>query len=291
MAADVVTHRRWAGRRSDLTMNDWLASITAWDHFLEANSYSARTRGMYKYYLIRFTAEILKTPLDVTEDDVTSWLATIGGNGSARMLALRGLKSYYGWALERRLVAADPTGQLKTKQIRNAEAKVLSDEEIIQLFTAADTRDRRRGLAMRLCYYTGARVESLASIKPEDIDFDQHVIHLTNTKGNRPYTVPMGQACERVARELLELFDPTRRWNLIGVRDRTFWMWVNQAAQDAGIKASPHTLRHSFATHLLNRGANVKQVKELLNHASVETTMRYVHVTDEQKHAAVALLD
>lgn len=142
---------------------------------------------------------------------------------------------------------------------------------------------------MRLCYYTGARVESLCSIAPGDIDLAQRVVHLKRAKGDKPYVVPLSNEAAGVCRELLAMTLPGA-WTVVGVKPRTFWLWVRQAGEVAGIHVTPHMLRHSFATHLLNQGVNVRVVQELLNHASLEMTQRYTAVTDPDKAEAVARL-
>jgi len=270
-------------------MSDWLSSVTSWDKSMEAAGYSVATRSNYRYYLIRFLSEALLEPPAVTEEHIVTWLASIGGNGAGRMLSLRGLKSYFSWALDHNVLEHDPTRKLKTRSPKYGPPRVLSETDLDKLIEAAEEKDHRRALAMRLCYYTGARVESLCSIRPQDIDLANGMLYLTVAKGNRPYAVPLGTHAMAVAAELLETADPSS-WTVVGVKARTFWVWVSEAAADAGVRASPHTLRHSFATHLLNKGANVRQVQELLNHASLATTQRYTHVTDEQKRTAVDLL-
>lgn len=270
-------------------MSDWLTSIQGWGRHMQAEGFSDRTVSAYRYYLLRFMAEAMVTPPEVTEEHVTAWLATIGGNGSARMQAMKGLKSYFSFAAEREHVSGDPTSRLRARKVHAPPVRVLSEEEVAALFAAAGKRDRRRELAMKLCYYTGARVESLAAIRPDDVDLVGQTLYLMITKGAKPYAVPLGAKALEAARELLELRPAA--WNLIGVKARTFWLWVSEAAHDAGVKASPHTLRHSFATHLLQKGADIRQVQELLNHASLATTQRYTHVTEEGKRTAVRLLD
>ena len=290
--AEVVSHKRWRfrGDNNTWTMADWLTSLRTWDQHLQVRGYSVKTRDAYRYALIKFLADAMVTPEAVTEDHVVAYLATIGGNGSHRGGMLRAIKSYFGWAAARGHLNVDPTVNLAVKKVKYGPARFLSEDDLDRLIEAAESRGHHRALAMRLCYYTGARVESLCAVRPEDVDVSAGILYLHRAKGNRPYSVPLGQAARPVASELLSLYDPGRGPFLLGIKPRTFWLWVHQAAEDTGVKASPHTMRHSFATHLIQRGADVRSVQELLNHADLSITQRYAHTTDEAKRSAVDLL-
>ena len=292
MSAEVVTHKRFRFRddKNTWTMADWLTSMRQWDQFLEVKGFSERTRDSYRYSLLKFLSDVLLPPEQVNEDHVVAYLATIGGNGSHRNVMLRGLKSYFGWAAGRGHLNADPCQNLSVKRVKYGPARFLSEVDLDTLVEAAEKRGHQRALAMRLCYYSGARVESLCMVKPEDLDMNAGMLYLHRTKGNRPYAVPLGQSARPVAAELLSLYDPERGPYLLGVKSRTFWLWVHQASEDSGVKASPHTLRHSFATHLVQKGADIRSVQELLNHADLSITQRYASTTDEAKQAAVDLL-
>lgn len=286
--AQVLSHRRFKRRREWL-MTDWLVSLKQWDDFMSANGYSIRTRTSYRYQVLRFVGEALIEPTVVSEQHVTTWIATIAGNGAGRNTAARALKCYFGWAARLDLIEADPTAGIKVKARKYGTPNSLSEEELESLITYAGQTHERRALAIRFCYLTGARVESLCSITPSDIDLAQGVVHLKRTKGDKPYSVPLSEKGLEVARALLQR-QPPGAWTLIGVKPRTFWMWVHDAAELAGVKASPHTLRHTFATHLIRRGADPVTVQALLNHSDLSMTMRYTHTSDPVKKDAIGLL-
>lgn len=270
-------------------MTDWLVSLKQWGEHLTANGYSPRTIASYRYQILRFVGEALIPPNDVNEQHVTAWVATIPGNGAGRNTAARALKSYFSWAAGGDLIDEDPTARIKVKSKKYGAAHALTEEELEALIAAASSNDPRRGLAIRLCYLTGARVDSFCSIKPEDVDLVGARVHLKQTKGDKPYTVPLSARGMDVARELLQL-QPAGAWTLVGIKPRTFWMWVHDAAEIAGVKASPHTLRHSFGTHLMLKHGRPRVVQKLMNHASLETTMRYQDVQDPDMAEEVDLL-
>jgi integrase/recombinase XerD len=139
-------------------------------------------------------------------------------------------------------------------------------------------------------YATGARVESIADVRPEDIDLRDSTIGFRTAKGSRPYRVPLGSVGQEAAQQLLALHDPSRSVTLLGVKSGTLWWWVSEAAKKSGVKASPHVLRHSFATHLRQKGADVEVVRKLLNHQSLAVTQRYFEATEDEARAAVNLL-
>lgn len=125
---------------------------------------------------------------------------------------------------------------------------------------------------------------------PEDIDLRDSTIAFRTTKGDKPYRVPLGTVGREAAEQLLRLHDPRRGPTLLGVKPGTIWWWVSEAAKKSGVKASPHVLRHSFATHLRQKGADVEVLRKLLNHQSLAVTQRYFEATDDEARAAVNLL-
>lgn len=289
----VLTHKRFMRRaqeRIGWTMDDWMTTVRMWDEHMNARGMSVATRAAYKYQLTKFIGDVLISPQSVTEQHIVTYIAAMSGNGSGRSMALRSLKSYFGWLTDHNFRDEDPTAKLKVPRKKYSGAPRFIDVESLErVFRAAGERDPRREAAMRLCYYTGARVESLASIRPDDVNLADGVVFLTRAKGDKPYAVPLGPNARAVARELLDTHDP-QTWNLIGVKARTFWLWCHDAGIAAGVHCSPHMLRHSFATHMLQRGADIRSVQELLNHASLADTQRYAATTDEQKREAVGLL-
>ncbi|MBC7444982.1 MAG: site-specific tyrosine recombinase XerD [Polaromonas sp.] len=207
------------------------------------------------------------------------------------------LKRYFRWALRERLVAADPTLKLAAARQPLRVPKVMSEAQVEALLSAPDgdtplgLRDRAMLEAM---YASGLRVSELVGLKTFHVGFNEGVLRVLG-KGGTERLVPFGQ----VAREWLVRYVAQARPAILGGQQTDdlfvtgrgsgmsrvmFWMLVKKYALLAGIRSplSPHTLRHAFATHLLNHGADLRAVQLLLGHADISTTTIYTHVARER---------
>ncbi len=213
-------------------------------------------------------------------------------------------KRYFRWAVRERLVAADPTLKLLAARQPLRVPKTLSEAQVEALLAAPDTetplglRDRTM---IELMYASGLRVSELVSLKTVHLGLDEGVLRVTG-KGSRERLVPFGAE----AHEWLRRYLVAARGAVLGGRAsdalfvtvrgaamtrQMFWRLIKRYALAAGVSAplSPHTLRHAFATHLLNHGADLRAVQMLLGHADIGTTTIYTHVARErlrQLHAA-----
>ena len=216
-------------------------------------------------------------------------------------------KRYFRWALRERLITTDPTLRLLAARQPLRVPKTLSEAQVEALLNAPDTgtplgqRDRAM---LELLYASGLRVSELVSIKTFQVGLNEHVLRVTG-KGNKERLVPFGQVAgqwlqawlAQGRRELLggqpsdDLFITARGSRAGSAMTRAmFWQLVKKYALAAGITAplSPHTLRHAFATHLLNHGADLRAVQMLLGHADISTTTIYTHVARERLKSVVA---
>jgi integrase/recombinase XerD len=210
-------------------------------------------------------------------------------------------KRYFRWALRERLIASDPTLKLRAARQALRVPKTLTEPQVEALLAAPDlggalgVRDRTM---LELMYASGLRVSELVTLKVLNLSLADNVLRVFG-KGNKERLVPFGEVASlwltrylKVARpELLagqstqDLFVSTRGANAGSAMSRVmFWMIVKKYARQAGITAplSPHTLRHAFATHLLNHGADLRAVQMLLGHADISTTTIYTHVARER---------
>jgi len=210
-------------------------------------------------------------------------------------------KRYFRWALRERFIMADPTLKLQSARQALRVPKVMSEAQVEALLAAPDDgaalglRDRAM---LELMYASGLRVSELVGLKTFHLSLNEGVLRVMG-KGNKERLVPFGEVASlwltrylTVARpELLagqstqDLFVSTRGANAGSAMSRVmFWMIVKKYARQAGITAplSPHTLRHAFATHLLNHGADLRAVQMLLGHADISTTTIYTHVARER---------
>ena len=209
-------------------------------------------------------------------------------------------KRYFRWAVRERLVAADPTLKLLAARQPLRVPKTLSEAQVEALLAAPDTatplglRDRTM---IELMYASGLRVSELVSLKTVYLSLDEGALRVTG-KGAKERVVPFGaEAHAWVRRYLAEarsvilkgqssdaLFVTARGGPMTR---QMFWQLIKAHALRAGIHAplSPHTLRHAFATHLLNHGADLRAVQMLLGHADISTTTIYTHVARERLKA------
>lgn len=206
-------------------------------------------------------------------------------------------KRYYRWALRERLLTQDPTLRLSSAKPQARIPKVLSQFQVEALLAAPDV-DLPLGLRDRamieLMYASGLRVTELVTLKSVHVGFREAVLRITG-KGSKERLVPFGEEAHawlmrylHEARAVLlkgqrsdELFVTVRGE---GMTRQMFWTLVKKYAAVAGITSplSPHTLRHAFATHLLNHGADLRAVQLLLGHADLSTTQIYTHVARER---------
>jgi len=202
-------------------------------------------------------------------------------------------KRYFRWALRERRVGADPTLRIASGKAANRNLKLLSQSQVEALLAAPDV-DTALGLRDRamleLMYASGLRVTELVTLRSVHVGFKEMVVRITG-KGAKERLVPYGEhAAAWLTRyvsesrpELLagrssdELFVTARGE---GMTRQMFWHIVKKCSVEAGISVplSPHTLRHAFATHLLNHGADLRVVQLLLGHSDLSTTQIYTHV-------------
>ncbi len=206
-------------------------------------------------------------------------------------------KRYFRWALRERLIQVDPTLRLQAARQALRVPKILSEAQVEALL-AAPAVDTPRGLRdramMELMYASGLRVTELVQTRTVQLGLDEGVLRVLG-KGARERLVPFGEEAqawlvrylEQARAQILtgrnsdDLFVTSRAQ---GMSRQMFWNLIKRYALQAGISVplSPHTLRHAFATHLLNHGADLRAVQMLLGHADIGTTTIYTHVARER---------
>lgn len=214
------------------------------------------------------------------------------------------LKRFYRYLLRENLIAADPTLNLDSPKLPRSLPKTLTEADVERLLDSADThtplglRDRAM---LETLYATGLRVSELVSLKLTAVNLNDGVLRVTG-KGNKDRLVPLGEEAVQwlkryladarpmlLQRQVSDAVFVTARGD--GMTRQAFWYLIKRRALAAGITRplSPHTLRHAFATHLLNHGADLRVVQMLLGHSDISTTQIYTHVARErlkQLHAA-----
>lgn len=241
-----------------------------------------------------------KELLAAGKSDFLAYLAALAqGGASVRTQARRlsALRQFFLYALRESWTSVNPVAEVQSPKLGRPLPKSLTEEDVEQLL-AAPNIDQPEGMRDRamfeLLYATGLRVSELVGLQVDQVSLTQGLVRVTG-KGGKERLVPMGdEAQDWLARfakgARLELLDgrmedvlfPTRRGQ--GMTRQAFWYRIKAHARTAGITKhlSPHTLRHAFATHLVNHGADLRVVQLLLGHADLSTTQIYTHVAKER---------
>jgi integrase/recombinase XerD len=278
-------------------------SYLAVERGLSENTLEAYARDLSQFAL--FAARLNRGEDEPCEEDATragqSLVAAFIAHGmesgasaasaSRRLSALRG---FYRFLLREGHITRDPTANLDTPRQAQRLPRVLTSEEVDRLLAAPsgdEPHSLRDRAMMELLYASGLRVSELVSLSTRDIDLDVGYVRCIG-KGDRERIVPVGQTAVRAIQRYLalgrrELAPATDDDSLFitnrgaGMTRQAFWKMIKRRAMEAGISAriTPHTLRHSFATHLLEHGADLRSVQEMLGHADIRTTQIYTHLT------------
>lgn len=230
--------------------------------------------------------------------DYQSWLADSGYKQTSRARMLSAIRRLFQYLHREKIRGDDPSALLISPKLPKRLPKDLSEEQVEALLNAPDPNDAmelRDKAMLELLYATGLRVTELVSLTMENISLRQGVVRITG-KGGKERLVPLGEN----AIEWIETFLQQGRSELLGeitsdvvfpskrarqMTRQTFWHRIKHYAVLAGIdteQLSPHVLRHAFATHLLNYGADLRVVQMLLGHSDLSTTQIYTHVATER---------
>jgi tyrosine recombinase XerC len=283
-------------------------SVRSYLEYLEVErNYSPNTLRSYDSDLRHFISYLLSNDVhsleEVHKDLLRRYLGNLLEEGLTKKSVARkiaSLRSFFRYAKRHKIVSTNPTLTLISPKLEKRLPSFLDESAIDRLFNAIDTSTpfgRRDAAILELFYSTGMRLNELIQLDVDDVDFSQGVVKVTG-KGSKQRILPVG----RRALQAIRAYEADRRKNVIvqkqgnnqlalfvtpkGVRFypeaviRMVKKYIGKVSELE--KSSPHVLRHTFATHLLNRGADLRAVKELLGHESLSTTQVYTHVSTEQ---------
>ena len=266
---------------------------------LSANTIEAYGRDVAAYHAWLEKKKIAG-PDDVRAEDITAFLnhekkRGLGPGSLARSVS--SIKQFHFFLVNEEHTANLPTAELRTPQRARRLPRTLSQSEVAVLLEQpiqADAPGLRDQAMLELLYATGTRISELVSLDLNDLDLEQEEVRVTG-KGGKERVVPLGaEAANRLERYL-----KYGRPRLLGGRSQRAvflnqqggrlsrsgaWRIIGKYAERVGLsgRLTPHTLRHSFATHLLENGADLRYIQELLGHASISTTQIYTHVSKER---------
>ncbi len=220
-------------------------------------------------------------------------LNSLGLQARSQARVVSGIKAFYKFLIYSNELKADPTELLQMPTLPRHLPEVLSVEEIERILSVIDLskpEGQRNRAIVETLYGSGLRVSELVNLKLSDIDFDQHFMRVEG-KGSKQRLVPLSELAEKAIklwlydRNLLEIKHGQQDFVFLNRRGHKLtremiFIITKQLAAEAGIQKiiSPHTFRHSFATHLLEGGANLRAIQEMLGHESIITTEIYTHM-------------
>ncbi len=263
----------------------------------EFHFYLAAERGLSQNTIDGYTRDIRRflgeyKRLSVSSDEVIMHLGSLqeGGLSSSSLYrVLVALKVFYRFLFREDLLRENPTLSLDSPKLWTILPDVMNEEEIHLLLTMPDTSSLlglRDKVAMLILYATGIRVSELCFLKREEVSEEGLRIH---GKGKKIRIVPIAHDAARLAKEYIEISHKERGPLLLSKNgyqlDRhQIWRRIRKYAKEAGLikRISPHTFRHTYATHLLDNGADLRVIQEFLGHAEISTTERYTHLSKEK---------
>ena len=237
---------------------------------------------------------------EISRPDLLEFIAFKAEKGSsarssARMLS--SLRRFYTYLMQQEIISTNPTEKISMPKIGRSLPVLLTENEVLQLIKAPNTkmplgfRDR---VMLELLYATGLRVSELVKLEANQVNLNQGYLRVMG-KGDKERLVPMGKTAKRWMKNYLngpiqEILNDRQSDCLFPTRTSTsisrqaFWQIIKKYAMKVGISAklSPHSLRHAFATHLINHGADLRVVQMLLGHSDLSTTQIYTHIAQHR---------
>ncbi len=246
---------------------------------LKLRGFSPLTVRNYTFFVEKFLKQTTKNLTDLNDDDIKQYLAFLidSKSKSTTMLAAASLKFFFQEVLHK------PVTTIRVPKKDKKLPEVLSREEVKRLIDAADTTKSR--LMISLLYSSGLRVSELVKLKPHDVRFEENIGWARSGKGSKDRMFILS---EQLSSELKEYLKHRQHEYLFSkdkpLTTRNLQKIVKRTREKIGIdkKVTPHTLRHSFATHLLESGTDIRKIQVLLGHNSLSTTEIYTHVSTEE---------
>lgn len=268
---------------------------------LSINTINAYISDLSEFLLYLQSKKIkIETVQQLTIESYIIYLTQLGISPKTRSRRLSAIKKFYAFLLSEGSITENPALLIERAKHPKTLPKLLSQSDTHKLIAAAyhpDHKDRaRRILFLELLYATGMRISELLNIKLNDIDWNEECIIVTG-KGQKQRLVPFTESAKTALKNYCNTMTRTKElWlfpshnGLKPLSRQRFFQIIREIAVDAGLDSkaiSPHVIRHAFATHLLNNGANLLSIQKLLGHANISTTEIYTHVMTDKLKTAV----
>lgn len=270
------------------------------DYLSVERGLSKNTIGAYTLDLAKFsgylTSRNVASPQKATRQHITKYLYFLKDKGQSPNSISRNLaaiKVFYKFLVSERILKENPAGTVESPRLMRALPEVMNIGEVTRMLEVPSGRDllgRRDKAALELMYATGMRVSEVVELTLENMNLDVGFVKCSG-KGGKERIIPVGSEARRALSRYLARTRPKLQ-NRTGDRHlflsrlgrkisrQSFWKMLKKYSALGGIKKkiTPHTLRHSFATHLLEKGADLRSVQEMLGHADISTTQIYTHI-------------
>lgn len=259
-------------------------------------NYSENTIKSYETDCILFSKFLKKDISLATSDDIRSYFKVLSDKSDKTLArSMSSLRAFYDYLIKKNIIKTNPMDNITSPKIGKYLPEVLSIEEVDKLLEIVpkDAFTFRNRCILELLYSTGLRITELVTLKFENISIDDALIKVMG-KGSKERVVPMNDITCEYLKKYIEEIRPTMikkiQTDYIFLNNhgkpltrQAVFLMIKKRALEAGIKKeiSPHTLRHSFATHLLQNGADIRFIQELLGHSDVSTTEIYTHIANE----------
>ena len=269
------------------------------DYLLIDKHYSQNTIDSYKNDLVKFFNFINKSLLDVNKDDVKKCLKKLSEDNLDERTIARNIstfKSFYKFFMIEKKIKDNPVESISQPKLGKKLPNTLSEDEVDKLLNIdlIDNYSYRNKAMLELLYATGLRVSELVNLKVYDVNLNEAIVK-TMGKGSKERIIPLGDYALNALRVYIDEYRNSLFKKEINdylflnnhgkkMTRQGFFKIIKKLANEKGIKKeiSPHTLRHSFATHMLKHGADLRIIQELLGHSDVSTTQIYTHVSNEE---------
>ena len=271
-------------------INDYINYLSL-ERKLSNNTIDGYKRDLYDFY--KFTS---KTYKEINKDDIINYITYLNNKISSRSINrhIVTIKNYFKYLEKNDFIKNNPSVDIAGLKTPKKMPRVLSEEEVNKLLDIElkDAYSYRNKAMLELMYSSGLRVSELLNLELNNIDLNMNLVRIFG-KGNKERIVPIDDIATKYLYEYINIYRNTllknKVSNLLFLNSRGerlsrqgFFKILREISLEKGIKRdiSPHTLRHSFATHLLNHGADLRSIQTMLGHENIETTQIYTHVSN-----------
>ncbi len=258
---------------------------------------SINSRNSYRYDLLNFARYFKQNIIYLKKEDIQEYLRKeINKKAKTKAHHLTSINNFYKYLVEHNIIKINPCENIKMPKLEKKLPVYLTEEEVDKLLDikTSTAYDLRNKAMLELLYASGIRITELCDLVMSNLYLNDNTIKVMG-KGSKERIVPIND----YAKKAMQDYIAHGREKLLGAKDseyvfissrhtkitrQAFFKFLKQLCEDKGIKKniSPHVLRHSFATHLLNNGADLRIVQELLGHSDISTTQIYTHITNEK---------